>query len=92
MDYSPPGSSVHGISQSRILKWVAIFSSRESSQHKDETHVSCIGRQILYHWTTWDFAYVCVCVCVCDFFLITDNSAVKQMLFYLYFRDEGMEA
>ena len=36
--------------------------------------------------------HMCVCVCVCDFFLITDNSAVKQMLFYLYFRDEGMEA
>ena len=25
MDYSPPGSSVHGISQARILEWVAIF-------------------------------------------------------------------
>ena len=31
MDYSPPGSSVHGILQARILEWVAISYSRESS-------------------------------------------------------------
>ena len=31
MDYSPPGSSVHGILQARILEWVAISSSRGSS-------------------------------------------------------------
>ena len=35
MDYSPPGSSVHGISQARILGWVAISFSRESSQPRD---------------------------------------------------------
>ena len=34
-DYSPPGSSVHGILQARILEWVAIPFSRESSQHRD---------------------------------------------------------
>ena len=32
MDYSPPGSSVYGILQARILEWVAIPSSRGSSQ------------------------------------------------------------
>ena len=47
---SPPGSSVHGISQARILEWVAISSSRVSSHSRDLT--SCICRQILYHWTT----------------------------------------
>ena len=31
MDCGPPGSSVHGIFQARILEWVAISSSRESS-------------------------------------------------------------
>ena len=31
MDCSPPGSSVHGIFQARILEWAAISSSRESS-------------------------------------------------------------
>ena len=49
MDYSPPVSSVHGISQARILEWVAISFSRGSPWPRDWTHVSCIGRQILYH-------------------------------------------
>ena len=40
-----------GISLARILEWVAI-SSRGSSQSRDKTHVSFIGRQILYHWAT----------------------------------------
>ena len=52
MDYSPPGFSVHGILQTRILEWVAILSSRESSQPRDWTYVSWIGRQILYLQTT----------------------------------------
>ena len=52
MDCSLPGSSVHGILQARILEWVAMPSSRESSWPTDQTHVlyiSCIGRQVLYH-------------------------------------------
>ena len=40
MDWSPPGSSVHGIFQARILEWVAISSSRASSQPRDRTCVS----------------------------------------------------
>ena len=57
MDCSPPGSPVHGISQARILQWVAISSSRGSSRPRDQTgvsRVSCSGRQILYHWATWE--------------------------------------
>ena len=49
MDYNPSGSSVPRVSQARILEWVAISFSRGSSQPKDLTHVSCIGRQIFYH-------------------------------------------
>ena len=52
MDYSPPGSSVHGIFQAKILAWVTIFVSRGFSQPRDRTHVSYIGRWILYHWAT----------------------------------------
>ena len=51
-DCSPPGSSVLGILQARILEWVAISSSRGSSRPRDWTHVSyisCIGRWALYH-------------------------------------------
>ena len=47
MDCSTPGSSVHDILQARILEWVAMLSSRGSSQPEDQTHVSyvsCIGR------------------------------------------------
>ena len=40
MDCSPPGSSVHGIPQARILEWVAILFSRGSSQPRDQTWVS----------------------------------------------------
>jgi len=40
MDCSPPGSSVHGILQARILKWVAIPFSRRSSRPRDGTQVS----------------------------------------------------
>ena len=52
MDCSPPGSSVHGILQARILEWVAMPSSRGSSRPSDRTwvsYVSYIGRQVLYH-------------------------------------------
>ena len=41
-DCSPPGPSVHGILQARILEGVAISFSRASSQPKDRTRVSCI--------------------------------------------------
>ena len=54
MDCSPPSSSLCEISQARILEWVAISSFRESSQPRDQTCISCIGRRILYHWATWE--------------------------------------
>ena len=62
-----PGSSVHGIFQARILEWVAISSSRESSQLRDPTHIcciSCIGRQVLYHCTTWEALGCMVLMCI----------------------------
>ena len=52
MDCSPPDSSVHGIFQVRILEWTAISLSRWSSWPRDRIHISCIGRQVLYHWAT----------------------------------------
>ena len=56
MDGSPPGFSVHGISQARMLEWVAISSPRRSSLPRDQTCiscVSCIGRWILCYWAIW---------------------------------------
>ena len=55
MDCIPPGSSVHGSLQARILEWVTMPPSKGSSWPRDQTHisyVSCIGRQILYCWAT----------------------------------------
>ena len=54
MDCSLPGSSVHEISQARILEWVAISFSRGSSQPRDQVQISCTSRWILYLWATWD--------------------------------------
>ena len=52
MDYSPPGSSIHGIVQARILEWVSFSFSRGSSRPRDQTRISCIfciDRWVLYH-------------------------------------------
>ena len=57
MDWSPPGSSVHGILQARTLEWVAMPSFRAPFQPRNQTHVSCIsciGGQIPYHYATWE--------------------------------------
>ena len=48
---------IYKILQARILEWVPTFFSRESSQPRDQTHVSCvscIGRWILYHRAIWE--------------------------------------
>ena len=52
MDCSPPGSSVHGILQARILEWVAMPSSRGSSQPRDQTQVSHIVGRFFIVWAT----------------------------------------
>ena len=52
MGYSPPGSSVHEILQTRILEWVAILFSRESSEPRGQTWVSCIAGGFFTIWTT----------------------------------------
>ena len=79
VDCSPPGSSVHGVSTARILEWVAMPSSRGSSQPRDRTQVSRIADRFFTIWATreahlcnnikWKFWHtvlqiVCVCVCV----------------------------
>ena len=43
IDCSPPGLSVHGILQARILEWVAISSSRASSWPRDQIRISCVS-------------------------------------------------
>ena len=59
MDCSPSGSSSHEILPARILEWVGIFSSRESSQPNDQTHISCVSHiscQIPYQYQGYGFS------------------------------------
>ena len=49
---SPPGSSVHGILQAWILKWVAIYFSSGSSRPKDRAWISCIVDRFFTIWAT----------------------------------------
>ena len=53
MGCSPPGPSVGGISQARILEWVVLSFSRGSSRSRDRTRVSCIAGSFLTIWATW---------------------------------------
>ena len=58
MGCSLPGSSVHGISQARILEWVVIPFFRASSRPRDWSCITCVsgtGRRILYHCATISF-------------------------------------
>ena len=52
MDCRPPGSSVHGVLQARILEWVAIPFSRGSSWPRNRTQLSCIAGRCFTVWVT----------------------------------------
>ena len=54
LDCSPPGSSVHGILQARILEWVAMPFSRGSSQPRDQTQISYIAGRFFTVQATWE--------------------------------------
>ena len=82
VDCSLMGFSVHGILQANLLEWVAMPSSTGSSQPRDGTWVSytsCIGNQILYHFSTIQtldshwlpslfFSLICIFVYIYIFF------------------------
>ena len=56
MDYSPPGASVHGMFQARILEWVAISSSRGSSRPRDWTASLALAGRFFHHWATTEYS------------------------------------
>ena len=58
MDCGPPGSSVHGIFQARILEWIAILFSRGSSWPRDQTWVSCIAGRFFTIWATGEVRFL----------------------------------
>ena len=85
MDCSPPGSSVHGISQSRIPERINISYSRGSFWPRVQTHVSCIP--CIGHWATWEACkrikklnfhnyYLCKC-------LLFEDSIKSPLLFHI---------
>ena len=84
MDCSPPGSSVHGISQARTLEWVTIFFSRGSLQPRDGTPFSCIGRWVLYDWATREAPHTYIHTCMSVFTMngyIPDFSVVMRCVY-----------
>ena len=64
MDCSPPGSSVHGTLQARILEWITISFSRGSSRPRDRTLVSCTAGIFFTAWVTREaIVYIIACIC-----------------------------
>ena len=61
VDCSPPGSTVHGIFQARILEWVAISFSRGSSWPRDRTQVSCIAGIFFTDWAMREASVQLIC-------------------------------
>ena len=81
MDCSPPGSSVHGTLQARILEWVAISLGIFLTQEPNLGLLHC--RQILYYLShQGSCVYVCVyvCVCVCVYVCTLNCSVVSNSL------------
>ena len=61
MDCSPPGSSIHGISQGRLLGRVAVSFSRRIFLNQESNSCLLLERQILYHWATREaWAYLVI--------------------------------
>ena len=77
MDCSPPGSSVHGILQARILEYTAVLFSRETfpTQGSNPDLVHC--RRILYQLSHQESVYICICAFF--FIILTGGSAVKHL-------------
>ena len=61
MDYSLPGSSVHGIFQAIVLEWIAIPFSRGSCQPRDRTRVSRIAERRFTIWATRESTFPMLC-------------------------------
>ena len=93
MDYSVPDSSVHGISQARILEWVAMPLSRGSSQPRDQTCISSLARGFFIPSATrkaLNVVYMHLIQVLMDFYNIVDFLVISRggntrRAFTLYF-------
>ena len=82
MIYSPPGSSVHGIFQARILEWLTISFSSGSSQPRDKTRLSCTAGRFFTDWATRE-APVCYVYFTTIFFLNKYSTRSHNAHFWL---------
>ena len=81
---SPPGSSVPGVLQARILEWVAVSFSRGSSQPRNQTQVSCMVGRFYTVWATREAScphrvfYLSLNLCICQIlnWLISCHSSI----------------
>ena len=90
MDYSPLGFSVLGIPQARMLEWVAILSSRGSSEPRDGTGISCISGRFFTTNAIWEaevlcmlMKYICLLVWLKWFCLLKDLSGWVFILYLI---------
>ena len=74
MECSPPGFSVRGVFQARILEWVAISFSRGSSPTRDQTQVSCTAGRC---FTLWATRKVLCCLCLVWIYLSSSYLGVN---------------
>ena len=91
MDYSPLGSSVHGLLQAGILKWGAISSSRGSSQPREWTRVSWIVGRFFTIWATRE-AQTQGILCIWSIYIHYNHYFLAQTVpfwptWIFYFRD-----
>ena len=95
MNFSQPGSSIHGILWARIPEWVTISFSRGSFWPRDQTcisDISCTGQQILYHWATleapmsWHFSLFLILYLTAYYFYL--NLNVSSLCKWLPFLNE----
>ena len=90
MDSSPSGSSVYGISQARTLEWVAISSSRASSQPRDQTQVFCIAGRFFTIWAIKEaYHFPMDCFQVINVFILTLHRYVYWYNLFCFFTDSN---
>ena len=90
MDCSPPGSSVHGTLQARIMEWVDISFSRGPSPSKDRTPVFCIAGSFFTDQATRETQHLCLKDQYCGCFLEVDLDAAIQGRYSLS-RETGLD-
>ena len=84
-DCSPPGSSAHGILQARMLEWVAMPFSRESSRPRYQTFVSCIAGRFCTIWATNEALKSVIWPCICPvLFIYNTLFSIWQKLIILW--------